>query len=224
MFRPLHPGVKILSLILFAAGIPFTSVAGLIGFSFVLVCAMLTGGATRIQLALSILRRMRWLLLSLLVLYGWYTPGTPLIEAWGGWSPSTDGVRLGLVRIVSLSLIGLAVAWLLASTLMTDLIAGLLWFLAPGRWFGLPLDRLALRIALTMQAVGELREQPVSAPEGASHGKIRTMAETMFVRYEEVLYRAEQMEPQIIEVVLSGTPAWYHWFFPVSVGLCLVLG
>lgn len=223
MFRPLHPGIKILSLILFAAGLPFASVVGLMGFSFVLGCAMLMGGSTQLQLALSILRRMRWLLLSLLVLYGWYTPGAPLIEFLGDWSPSAEGVRLGLIRIVSLLLIGLAVAWLLASTMMTDLIAGLIWFLAPGRWIGLPLDRLALRIALTMQAVGELREQPVSAPEGPSYSKIRILAETLFVRYEEVLYRAEQMAPQIIEVVLCGTPAWYHWFFPVSVGLWLVL-
>lgn len=166
-------------------------------------------------------RRMRWLLLSLLVLYGWYTPGDPLIPAWGAWSPSQLGLQVATVRCAALLLLGGAVALLLATTPMPSLLAGLMWVTAPLQRIGFPYQRFALRVALTLQAVTILRADTavVATPSGARLGRI---AEVMSARYQAVLCDAALQPEQEITVPLCGAPTWYHWLLPFMIGLLLL--
>lgn len=211
-----HPGIKILSLILFVVVISTGVAAGLAAAALLLAVGLWFSGAEGARTAWGILRRMRWLLLSILILYGWYTPGDPVMEAIGSWSPSLPGLEQGGRRLAVLVLTGLAVALLLATTPQLALVAGLLWVLAPLRWFGFPYHRFALRLALTLQAVTTLRERQPQTGEPESN-RFRRVINAFFLRYEEVLYQAELRPPQLIDVALCGVPSWYHWSLPLVV-------
>lgn len=217
-----HSGIKILTLLVFALLLTQVSGQALIVSATVLLFSLGYFGADAIARAWQILRRMRWLLLSLLVLYGWYTPGQPLLPAWGSWSPTLLGLETALLRCTALMLMGAAVALLLATTPLPSMVAGLLWLTAPLRWLGFPYQRFALRVALTLQAVTELRAQS-SEVSALSGSRLWRISETLSARYESVVRDAALQPEQTISVALCGAPAWYHWLFPVLVGLLVLL-
>lgn len=100
---------------------------------------------------LSLLRRTRWILFSLLLIYAYTTPGTALWAPLGGISPTREGLldgSLQLGRLVSV-LSGLAI--LLELLPQSQLIGGLYSLAYPLRWFGLSRERVAVRLALTLE-------------------------------------------------------------------------
>lgn len=150
-FKPFHPAV------------PVTA-----GFVFILLLQRLEGLALAAAVALCaaaalvrartlwwrLLRRLRYMLLVLVVLFAWQTPG---VLAWphaGAWSPTVDGLALAgghagrivlVVSVVALMLQGLShAAW----------VQGLYGLLAPLARLGFPAERFALRLQLVLQDAG----------------------------------------------------------------------
>ena len=107
-----------------------------------------------------LLRRTRWIMLSLLLIYAYSTPGQPLSDALGIFSPSREGLVDGVLQLARLlaALAGLAI--LLDRLHRLQLIAGLYTLFAPLQWIGLSRERLAVRLALTLHyaEVAMLRE------------------------------------------------------------------
>ena len=107
-----------------------------------------------------LLRRTRWIMLSLLLIYAYSTPGQPLSDALGIFSPSREGLVDGVLQLARLlaALAGLAI--LLDRLHRLQLIAGLYTLFAPLQWMGLSRERLAVRLALTLHyaEVAMLRE------------------------------------------------------------------
>lgn len=99
---------------------------------------------------LQLLRRTRWIMLSLLLIYAYSTPGQPLADALGVLSPSREGLADGVLQLARLlaALAGLAI--LLDRLHRQQLIAGLYALFAPLQWLGLSRERLAVRLALTL--------------------------------------------------------------------------
>lgn len=99
----------------------------------------------------ALLRRTRWIALSLLLVYAWATPGRAVIDSLGIWSPTWEGLVDGLLQLGRLlcALAGLAV--LLSVLSRERLIAGLYTLLFPLRWMGLSRERFAVRLALTLE-------------------------------------------------------------------------
>lgn len=97
-----------------------------------------------------LLRRTRWVMISLLLIYSYTTPGESLFEALGRLSPNREGVIDGVLQLTRLlsALAGLAI--LLDRLHRTKLIAGLYTLLAPLQWLGLSRERVAVRLALTL--------------------------------------------------------------------------
>jgi len=97
-----------------------------------------------------LLRRSRWLLLTLFMLFAWMTPGTPL-----GWVPgmSIEGLQLAAEHVIRLLLALAALALILQLLSPVELVAGMRSLLAPLALFGLPRDRIAVRLALTLEEV-----------------------------------------------------------------------
>lgn len=97
-----------------------------------------------------LLRRTRWVMLSLLLIYAWSTPGQPLWPQLGAFSPTHEGMADGLVQLLRLlaALGGLAI--LLDRLHRQQLIAGLYTLFMPLRLFGLSRERAAVRLALTL--------------------------------------------------------------------------
>lgn len=97
-----------------------------------------------------LLRRTRWIMLSLLLIYAYSTPGQPLLPQMGVLSPAREGAIDGTLQLFRLlaSLGGLAI--LLDRLHRLQLISGLYTLFAPARMLGLSRERAAVRLALTL--------------------------------------------------------------------------
>ena len=142
-----HPAAQILAWCLLVASMQFLSFEKLlIAAGSVFLFAMLLSSRKFLQL----LRRTRWILFSLLLIYAYTTPGQPLLDVLGTFSPSREGLSDGLLQLVRLlaALAGLAV--LLDRLHRLQLIAGLYTMLAPLQLIGVSRERVAVRLALTL--------------------------------------------------------------------------
>jgi energy-coupling factor transporter transmembrane protein EcfT len=99
---------------------------------------------------IQLLRRTRWIMLSLLLIYAYSTPGQSLSDSLGMFGPSREGLLDGVLQLARLlaALAGLAI--LLDHMRRQQLIAGLYTLFAPLKWIGLSRERFAVRLALTL--------------------------------------------------------------------------
>ena len=97
-----------------------------------------------------LLRRSRWLLLTMLVMFGWLTPGTPLPGIPGA---SQEGLLLAGDNIARLLIALSTVALILKALPAPELVAGMRSLLAPLALLKISRDRIAVRLALTLQEV-----------------------------------------------------------------------
>ncbi|MES1982233.1 MAG: CbiQ family ECF transporter T component [Pseudomonadota bacterium] len=99
----------------------------------------------------ALLRRTRWIMLSLLLIYGYATPGTGIWMAIGIYSPTWQGLGDGLLQLGRLAntLAGLCI--LLSLLPQQKLLGGLYTLTYPLRYFGDGRERLAVRLALTLR-------------------------------------------------------------------------
>ncbi len=97
-----------------------------------------------------LIRRTRWVMFSLLIIYSYTTLGQPLLEALGNFSPSREGLIDGVLQLTRLLSALAALAILLDRLDRPQLIAGLYTLFAPMQWLGLSRERLAVRLALTL--------------------------------------------------------------------------
>ncbi len=118
---------------------------------------LLTGGAVAAAaLALSgrrlrtLLRRTRWVMMSLLVIYGYVTPGEALWTAAGTFSPTVPGLIDGVVQLCRLAFALAGLSIVLSLLDQGRLMSAIYALAAPLRWLGLSRERLAVRLALTL--------------------------------------------------------------------------
>ncbi len=152
-----HPAAQILTWCLLVAIMQFLTLENLlVAAGFVLLFALLLSAHKLMQL----LRRTRWIMLSLLLIYAYSTPGQPLLDALGMFSPSREGLSDGVLQLTRLlaALAGLAI--LLDRLHRQQLIAGLYTLFAPLQLIGVSRERVAVRLALTLHyaEVAMLRE------------------------------------------------------------------
>lgn len=109
-----------------------------------------------------LLRRSRWLLLTMLVMFGWFTPGTPLSFVPGA---STEGLLLAADNLGRLLVALSIVALMLKALPAAELVAGMRSLLAPLVLFKVSRDRIAVRLVLTLNEV-EASRQGMSGEPG----------------------------------------------------------
>lgn len=142
-----HPAAQILTWCLLVGILQTLALqALLIAGCLILLASFVLSRMKLVQLV----RRTRWIMLSLLLIYAYSTPGQPLLDALGGFSPSREGLNDGVLQLMRLlaALAGLAI--LLDRLHRQQLIAGLYALFAPLQWLGLSRERLAVRLALTL--------------------------------------------------------------------------
>jgi energy-coupling factor transporter transmembrane protein EcfT len=152
-----HPAAQILAWCLLVAIMQFLTLEILlVAAGFVLLFALLLSAHKLMQL----LRRTRWIMLSLLLIYAYSTPGQALLDELGMFSPSREGLSDGMLQLTRLlaALAGLAI--LLDRLHRQQLIAGLYTLFAPLQLIGVSRERVAVRLALTLHyaEVAMLRE------------------------------------------------------------------
>jgi energy-coupling factor transport system permease protein len=182
------------------------------------------GGIPQWPGLLRMVQRVRWLLLSILVLYGWWTPGVPLWEGLGGYGPSLEGLRQGGVRVGVLLAIVAAVHWVMSATERGALLGAVVAFTAPLRWLGVNHQRLAVRILLTLEAVPRVQAAAARIPGVAQGSRLARLAARAQGLYGAVLAQAEAAELSPREVRDGGrVPAW-QWTVPLLLALLLWFG
>ena len=97
-----------------------------------------------------LVRRTRWIMLSLLLIYAYSTPGHALPESFGVFGPTREGLLDGALQLTRLLAALAALAILLERLHRLQLIAGLYTLFAPLRWLGLSRERFAVRLSLTL--------------------------------------------------------------------------
>lgn len=148
--RGLHPAVSILCWLLYALTVEWArgfAVAGLAALT-ALVCV--SQPDTR-SAFLRLLKRSRWLFLSVAVVYAWTMPGVWICPQLGGLSPSGEGLALGGERITRLSLLLAALALLLQKVSRDDLVYGLYMLAWPFVKLGFDRRAFAVRLALALE-------------------------------------------------------------------------
>ncbi len=97
-----------------------------------------------------LLRRSRWLLLTMLVMFGWLTPGTPMPLIPGA---TQEGLLLAADNLARLLVALSVVALILKALSPPELVAGIRSLLAPLALLKISHDRIAVRLALTLNEV-----------------------------------------------------------------------
>jgi len=160
MWQPparLHPATQILVWCLLVAAMQFLVPARLLmAGGVVLLFAFVLSRHKFIQLV----RRTRWIMLSLWVIYAYSTPGQALSDELGWFSPSREGLLDGGLQLMRLLVALAALAILLDRLHRQQLMAGLYSLFLPLQWLGWSRERLAVRLALTLHyaEVAMLRE------------------------------------------------------------------
>jgi len=194
------------------------------GFAFLLLLYALAGIPSPATLV-HMIKRLRWLLLAILIVYGWWTPGVSLWPGAGTLSPTMDGLYLGMLRVMALIAIIAAVHLLLQSTPREDLLPAIMQLIRPLTTRHVR-ERIAVRTLLSIEAVTQvqslasdvLREHPVSSRN------ISNLARASQLLYRNVLDRADQAGNTLIEVRALSAPPWWQWIIPLTMsGMLLFL-
>lgn len=156
MLSSLHPASRLVGWIALIIFVQLARGPLLWGFGLVVVTLGLSFARRR---SLRLVRRARFLLIVLVVLFAFFTPGEALVSALGQAGPTREGLMLAASHGVRLLSVLIMVALLLETTEERVLVSGLMTLAAPLGRFGFPVERLALRLLLVMAYV----EQP---PEG----------------------------------------------------------
>ncbi len=98
-----------------------------------------------------LLRRTRWIMLSMLLIYAYATPRVAVWASLAQFSPTHEGLTNGLLQLCRLAFTLASLAILLNLLSRQQLISGLSVLTYPLRYVGLSRERLAVRLALTLQ-------------------------------------------------------------------------
>ncbi|MDO8208342.1 MAG: CbiQ family ECF transporter T component [Gallionella sp.] len=154
----LHPATQILTWCVLVAAMQFLPPAYLLMAGGIV---LLSAFALSRHKFLQLVRRTRWIMFSLWLIYAYSTPGQPVYAAFAPFSPSFEGLTDGGLQLMRLlaALAGLAI--LLDRLHRQQLMAGLYSLFAPLKWLGVSRERLAVRLALTLHyaEVAMLRTQ-----------------------------------------------------------------
>jgi hypothetical protein len=190
--------------------------------SALLLLLYMLAGFPRMDILLQMLRRLRWLLLAIFVVYGWWTPGAAALPALGNWSPSSSGLYAGLFRGMALATIVAAVHLLLQLTPRTQLLPAVMQLLRPVCSRAMR-ERLAVRSVLSIEAVA-LVQPVVSASleqQRLRPGGFAALGEAARTVYDRVLERAAQADTAAIEIAELTNPPLWQWLIPLVLAAAL---
>ncbi len=100
------------------------------------------------------LPRLKWLILSVVLVYGWTVPGRYLWLTW--FSPTDTGLLLGLEQVARLLIVTSSLQILLTQMTRSEIFTSIYLFLTPLQYINRMQTRFALRFALTLEKAEEL--------------------------------------------------------------------
>jgi len=149
----MHPLIKILCFILVLL---LMSMVNNTMLFFMMLIFFIMLFSLKIQTFLHAVRRMRWLFLSIFMIYAFGTPGELIPNFPVNFAPTFEGLQFGLVQIEKLLIALAALSLLLTSSPREQMMLGLYMLLSPLNLVGLNVERFAARLMLTLDYVEEL--------------------------------------------------------------------
>jgi energy-coupling factor transporter transmembrane protein EcfT len=216
----IHPVIRIVSFVILTVFLALGAVGNILVGAAVMALLYITLDKLAWQTAGRMLRRMRWLFLSIAVIYFWLTPGTPLFNggaALDPWLPTAEGIWQGGLRITSLALMVMAACILLQVTPRDQMLAALHWLLKPLGMLGVSHERFAVRTALTLEAVkqvqGHVRDVLATIP--ATTKPVARIGAVAAMTLNIVIQEAEVSSCGMIEMPALRSPALPQWGMPL---------
>ncbi len=147
-----------------------------------------------------LLKRLRWLFLSLFILNLCF---------------NSAGLLLAVMRVVILILIVLAAHLLIRTTPTQDIIAALQWWLIPLNKIGLTTERLAVRLALVLDTVTVVQTFYKKIRTTVTKNPITKISETVAELLRQVLNHAETTPLRTLEIQKFQSPPVWQWSYPL---------
>lgn len=146
----MHPFVKILYFVLILILMSFLS-DQMLSMLFVLVMVMAM--VLQFKNFLHVVKRVRLLLLSILLIYAFATPGQYVPYVPLSFAPTIEGVQQGWLQVMKLLIALGALNLLYFNSSKAQLILGLYTLFKPLEFLGLNTERFAVRLFLTLEYV-----------------------------------------------------------------------
>jgi energy-coupling factor transport system permease protein len=217
----LHPAFRILLLLVLAAMLFQYSLAALgIVLALVLLAAAAAGRETLAGI-LKALRRIRWLLLSIVVIYLWVAP-EPGPSGGTAWLPSWGELDTALRRSGVLVVLVAAVELLRRRTGAPHMAAGLVMLLQPLAWLGMDIEVFARRLALTLEAVPLTAERVAGAAGGRRPG-LAGWGDAAAALVRDVEQDAAALPPAASLPLLARPHARDWLLLAVGIAACMLL-
>lgn len=166
--------------------------------------------------------RLRWFFLSILLLYCWYYPGSPLFPWMGGLSPIKEGVEEAALRISSLLLIISYCGFLLLLTPRNELIVGIQYLLTPLKLFGIDSSSFALRLALVLAIVPQMNERRLAREQSMPGKSLSMVVDKASELVREAAEQSVNYEIETIQVPKAVPPGVFDLLVPALLFTWLV--
>lgn len=142
-----HPAARLL-----VWGVAAVALQLIEGSPLYLLAAISLGSASLLSgpRLLRLLRRARWLLLAVGLLFSLSTPGVFLLPSLGVFGPTTDGLDLAATHLARLTAVLASLALLLEYTPSAAFVGALYGLLSPAASLGMDRERVAVRLMLVM--------------------------------------------------------------------------
>jgi hypothetical protein len=215
----MHPLIRVVCFLIFAGWLALGDLSRLLCAFLLLILGYIWLGSP-LRPARTMLYRLRWFFVSLLVLYGWFTPGEALWFAAGSAVaavvPSIEGLIAGLGRIAALTAIVLGVNLLLRSTTREQLLTAVYGLARPLSPFGKLRERLAIRMALVIEVLESVRA--LVATRLATSGGLRSVRAAGELTSQvviDVIERADSDTKEVRTVTDDPVPL-LQWVYPMG--------
>lgn len=208
-----HSAIRILSLALLTVLINKQAWSGLLLLLLPLLVLFYRFPGAGLQV-LQMSNRLRWFFLSILLLYCWFYPGTPLFPWMGDFSPIEEGIDEAALRISSLLLIISYCGFLLLLTPRNELIAGIQYLLTPLKLIGIDSSSFALRLALVLAIVPQLNARRLARVQSMPGKSLSMVVDKASELVREAAEQSVNYEIETIQVPEPVAPGVFEMLVP----------
>ncbi len=217
----MHPIAGILGFVIGAAYLTLGNVVVIALVTGVVAIAHLARGGADLHGVYRLLWRLRWIFISILIVYLATTPGAPLIP--GMPVPSVEGASAALQRVSTLAVMVFMLVWLMGNVAPAAQI-GAIYRLArciPA----FPAERLAVRSVLVMESLLAVQEllRAHRWPQEVSVRDPRALGGALATLCAVLIEGGEQRPAGAVEVAEVGMPPAGEWGILVGVSVLLAV-
>ena len=208
----MHPVIRILSVLTLLGFLSRASWMEMIPLAGLLIAVYRLSDVANLKRLVNMLWRLRYFFLVLVSVYGFSTPGQPLLHLPMIGGVTSAGIIEGSERVLALMMIVATVHWLIESTSRDALAAALYWLLTPLGCLGLRADRFVLRLVLTLERIEAMLEHTRGARPSTGDRESREGLMDRVARvFEEALARAEAERGIVVSLRMEVYPAPGQW-------------